>query len=332
MKNKVIWEDIPTWVNHEKEIVCYTPVKSGHSTIYNILLDNGFERISKDDIEGDHPAGEDYSVCPYYDRIWGDKPVSWHDNIQKPLVEILGYEDYTSYLFVRHPVSRFFSGLFTELDNSAVTMMHNICADEKVDLVERTHRITNMFSALIQHFWNGFLDRLILPVQHGQQSSHCWLLSRDLYEGKSIYDYVHNLVSFDTTNDAELKSSVMIENTKQLRELGIVDDIDAKRDFSENPTENMIYNGFFEAINNLPDFLEDVEGILWEECVHIKCNEWKFLGQPAPTPLLHLMNNMNDLDETESHEEVEEEKHTNLTRREKVLLDPLSASQNKSSE
>ena len=41
---------------------------------------------------------------------------------------------------------------------------------------------------------------------------------------------------------------------------------------------------------------------------------------------------MNDLDETESDEEVEEEKHTKLTRREKVLLDPLSASQNKSSE
>ena len=182
-------------------------------------------------------------------------------------------------------------------------MMHNICNDDKVDLVERTHRITNMFSALILHFWDGFLDRLILPVQHGQQSSHCWLLSRDLYNGQSIYDYVDHLITFDTTNDTEFKSSVMIENTKQLKEFNIVDNIDAKRDFSENPTDNMIYNGFFEAINNLPDFLQDVESILWEECVHIKCNEHKFLGRPTPTPLLHLMHNMNDLEETDSDEE-----------------------------
>ena len=44
---RVIWEEIPTWVNHEKKIVCYTPVKSGHSTLRHILESNGYERVSK---------------------------------------------------------------------------------------------------------------------------------------------------------------------------------------------------------------------------------------------------------------------------------------------
>ena len=352
MMARVIWEDIPTWVNHEKKTICYTPVKSGHSTLKHILESNGYERVSKMrvnqkttrvcvDLDQEEFKTTDYSINPYYDSIWDAKPSAYVVDPETPIIAplqvCLGLEDYTSYLFIRHPVSRFFSGLLTELDNSAVTMTNVLADDPAIPMDQKMPKLVNMFRSYMENMWAGDLNRIILPNLWGQFASHCWVLSRDYYKGLSIYDYVDHFINFDTANDPEFKGAVNIHNVKQLTQLGIVDEISAELDYSENPSSQTLYDAFNNALYH--EFLEEVEQILWEESVHIKVNEHKFLGKPNPTPLLQMLNNMARISEEEDLQqefldtlESDDPNHTKLTRREKVLLDPLSASQNKSSE
>ena len=302
---RAIWEDIPTWVNHDKKKICYTPVKNGHTTIYNILIDDGYERINEHMVDLIHHKTDEYMICPFYEKMWEQKHPSYKvdDPIYytaKPLQECLGYDDYTSYLFVRHPVSRFFSGLLTELNHSAATMVHQLAHDDDIDHDYKMQRLISMFKAYMVEMWSGELDKIILPNICGQFASHCWVLTRDYYKDQSIYDYVDHLVSFDTSTDDEFKGAVNIANVKQLTTLGIVDEIKAEHDYSHNSSHSTLYKSFYEALT--PEFLREVEDHLYEECVHIKCNEHKLLGKPQPTPLYRLMVEFDETFEPESDE------------------------------
>lgn len=295
----VIWEEIPTYVNHDKKIVVYTPVKSGHSTIKHLLLDNGYTLITKKEhiINPDDHLTDDYSTCDFYRLIWKDKPYPWmeaennEEKFIKPLTYCLNLEEYTSYMTVRHPVSRFISGLFTELDHSSVTMLQNYACDETIDYNDKIPKMANMFSSLIHHFWQGNLDRIILPNKSGQFASHCWILCREFYKEKSIYDTVDHLLPFDTSRE-ENSSDVIIDNVKNLKREGIIDEINEHIDYKQNPSKGAMYDALAEAMT--PGFIEEMESILIEEMIHIKVNENKFVGRRSDSPLFHLLASMEE--------------------------------------
>ena len=107
-----------------------------------------------------------------------------------PFQELDFFKDWTSYLLVRDPWERFISGLITEMDNG---MSCPWIYDMNCDTEEGWERYYNSAKRII-YFCPP--ERLLVGGLDGQQMNHTFVLSRPLWNGKSMYDIYDNLVHY----------------------------------------------------------------------------------------------------------------------------------------
>ena len=107
-----------------------------------------------------------------------------------PFQELDFFKDWTSYLLVRDPWERFISGLITEMDNG---MSCPWIYDMDCDTEEGWERYYNSAKRII-YFCPP--ERLLVGGLEGQQMNHTFVLSRPLWDGKSMYDIYDNLIHY----------------------------------------------------------------------------------------------------------------------------------------
>ena len=161
-----------------------------------------------------------------------------------PFQELDFFKDWTSYLLVRDPWERFISGLITEMDNG---MSCPWIYDMETDTEEGWERYYNSAKRII-YFCPP--ERLLVGGLEGAQMNHTFILSRPLWNGKSMYDTYDNLIHYkhdiDYTKDRELglmyPSHESMKKTAgaidSLIELGFIDD-KIKEEYQLNDHQNM---------------------------------------------------------------------------------------------
>ena len=107
-----------------------------------------------------------------------------------PFQELDFFKDWTSYLLVRDPWERFISGLITEMDNG---MSCPWIYDMDCDTEEGWERYYNSAKRII-YFCPP--ERLLVGGLEGQQMNHTFVLSRPLWDGKSMYDVYDNFIHY----------------------------------------------------------------------------------------------------------------------------------------
>ena len=107
-----------------------------------------------------------------------------------PFQELDFFKDWTSYLLVRDPWERFISGLITEMDNG---MSCPWIYDMNTDTEEGWEKYYNSAKRIL-YFCPP--ERLLLGGLEGAQMNHTFVLSRPLWNGKSMYDTYDNLIHY----------------------------------------------------------------------------------------------------------------------------------------
>ena len=161
-----------------------------------------------------------------------------------PFQELDFFKDWTSYLLVRDPWERFISGLITEMDNG---MSCPWIYDMETNTEEGWERYYNSAKRII-YFCPP--ERLLVGGLDGGQMNHTFILSRPLWNGKSMYDTYDNLIHYkhdiDYTKDRKLglmyPSHESMKKTAgaidSLIELGFIDD-KIKEEYQLNNHQNM---------------------------------------------------------------------------------------------
>ena len=107
-----------------------------------------------------------------------------------PFQELDFFKDWTSYLLVRDPWERFISGLITEMDNG---MSCPWIYDFDADTEKGWERYYNSAKRIV-YFCPP--ERLLVGGLEGQQMNHTFVLSRPMWNGKSMYDTYDNLIHY----------------------------------------------------------------------------------------------------------------------------------------
>ena len=160
-----------------------------------------------------------------------------------PLQELDFFKDWTSYLLVRDPWERFISGLITEMDNG---MSCPWIYDMETDTEEGWERYYNSAKRTI-YFCPP--ERLLVGGLEGAQMNHTFILSRPLWNGKSMYDTYDNLIHYKHDIDyTKTELGLMHPSHESMKktagaidsliELGFIDD-KIKEEYQLNDHQNM---------------------------------------------------------------------------------------------
>tara|TARA_B100001057_G_scaffold214081_2_gene214460 strand:+ start:17668 stop:18861 length:1194 start_codon:yes stop_codon:yes gene_type:complete len=160
-----------------------------------------------------------------------------------PFQDLNFFKDWTSYLLVRDPWERFISGLITEMDNG---MSCPWIYDMDADTEEGWERYYNSAKRII-YFCPP--ERLLIGGLEGQQMNHTFVLSRPMWNGKSMYDTYDNFIHYKHDIDytkTELghmyPSQESLKKTagaiETLIELDFIND-KVRQEYQQNQSQNM---------------------------------------------------------------------------------------------
>lgn len=185
----------------------------------------------------------DYNKWDYAKNVapaWADKK---EFDMTPPFQTLPIFDDWTSYLLVREPWDRFISGLITEMDNGIGSpwIYDNIANTEEGWEKYYTHAKRMLFFVDPEFLLVGGMD--------GQQMNHTFLLSRPMWEGKTMFDVYDKLIHYkhdidyttqedgrvSPTVDSMTKSAGVIDS---LIELGFIHE-DVKKPYQQDDKENM---------------------------------------------------------------------------------------------
>ena len=235
----------------------------------------------------------EYNQWDYAASI-SDQYLNRDNDMTPPFQTLPLFEDWTSYLLVRDPWDRFISGLITEMDNGIGSpWLYDSIANSE----EGWEKYYNSAKRLL-YFTDP--EWLLLGGLDGQQMNHTFILSRPLWNGKSMFetydkfiDYKHG-ISFKREDDGRMivDHDSMHKNSGVIGamvELGFVND-EVRVKFQENDSGNMHSHTHMnvtphirqhviselQADEDLKEWWEKCNDIVALDSIQINQNEQKF--------------------------------------------------------
>ena len=140
----------------------------------------------------------DYNSWDFAQEIQPELFQHGRESEMTPPFQTLSYfKDWTSYLIVRDPWERFISGLITEMDNGMSTPW-------RYDHFARTEKGWNIYyNSAKSMIYQCEPEWILLGGLEGQQMNHTFILSRPLWNGKSMYDTYDKLIHYKHDIDYE---------------------------------------------------------------------------------------------------------------------------------
>lgn len=130
------------------------------------------------------------------------------------------FKDWTTYLLVRDPFDRFISGLITEMDNG----INSPWKYERNTSTEETWE--NFYNSAKRMLYFVEPEYLLLGGLNGQQMNHTFILSRPLWDGKSMYDVYDNLIHYKHDIDYTMTKDGLMVNQESIKETtGVIDSL-----------------------------------------------------------------------------------------------------------
>jgi len=235
----------------------------------------------------------EYNQWDYAASI-SDQYFNRDNELTPPFQTLPLFEDWTSYLLIRDPWDRFISGLITEMDNGIGSpWLYDSIANSE----EGWEKYYNSAKRLL-YFTDP--EWLLLGGLDGQQMNHTFILSRPLWDGKSMFetydkfiDYKHG-ISFKREDDGRMivDHDSMHKNSGVIGamvELGFVND-EVRVKFQEGDSGNMHSHTHMNVTPHIRQHViselqadEDLKE-WWEKCndfvaldtIQINMNEQKF--------------------------------------------------------
>ena len=132
----------------------------------------------------------EYNKWNYAKKIAPDWIKAKEFDMNPPLQTLPFFDDWTSYLIVRDPMDRFISGLITEMDNGmSCPWIYDIIAHTE----EGWEKYYNSAKRMLYY---TDPEWLLLGGMDGMQMNHTFILSRPMYNGKTMYDVYDKLIHY----------------------------------------------------------------------------------------------------------------------------------------
>jgi len=141
----------------------------------------------------------EYNKWDYAKELAPDWICSKEYDMTPPFQTLPYFDDWTSYLIVRDPWDRFKSGLITEMDNGIGSPWVYDIIGHTEEGWEKYYNTAKRMLYFCDPEW------LLFGGLDGIQMNHTFILSRPLWEGKSMFDVYDKLIHYRHNIDYEIQ-------------------------------------------------------------------------------------------------------------------------------
>tara|TARA_B100001175_G_scaffold127823_1_gene108765 strand:+ start:11428 stop:12573 length:1146 start_codon:yes stop_codon:yes gene_type:complete len=143
-------------------------------------------------------------------------------DLSPPFQTLSYFKDWTTYLLVRDPFERFVSGVITEMDNGISTPWKYEKNGHSEEGWEKLYNSAKRMLYSCEPEW------LLFGGLDGQQMNHTFLLSRPLWNGKSMFDVYQNFIHYKHDIDytfSQEHNQMNIDHDSLKKSAGVIDNL-----------------------------------------------------------------------------------------------------------